>query len=183
MQRFKDVGLLIACLLTLSVVISGCRPERLLKPTPTCSYGWGPYTGKDVPDWTAAWKEVISHADLEVKDVRVQGIGETSFIYCGGKATESWERAYLEIQATITVEDVKNLDTLGDTMVKVYRAVKILITNEKGLAEANLSILFASRKDQSEVMRCSFNHNLGIVMIARGKNGRELFEATCGKPK
>jgi hypothetical protein len=137
---------------------------------------------KDVPDWTSAWKEAISHADLEVKDVRVQGIGETSFIYCGGKATESWERAYLEIQATITVEDVKNLDTLGDTMVKVYRAVKILITNEQDLSEANLSILFASRKDQSDVMRRSCNHNPGIVMIEQGKNGKELFEATCGKP-
>ena len=180
-QRLK-VTFLIASLLTLSLVISGCGSGQALKPTPTCSYGWGPFIGKDVPGWTNAWKAAIHAANLETKDVRVQGIGETSFFYCGGKTTEAWEMAYPEIQATILVDDVQDPDTLGNILVKVYRAVQILVTDEQDLAEANLSILFASRTDQGEVLRRSCNHNQGILMIEQGKSGRELFEATCSKP-
>jgi hypothetical protein len=76
MQRIKYVSILITSLFILSVVISGCRPDQLLKPTPTCSYGWGPFIGKDVPEWTNIWKEAISASDLEVKDVKVQGKGK-----------------------------------------------------------------------------------------------------------
>ena len=180
-QRLIKVGLLIAGLITLSIGFSGCGRGPLVKPTPTCNYGWGPYLGKDVPGWTDAWNEAIREAGVEVKDARVQGIGETSFIFCGGEATESWEMAYQEIQATLLVEDVSDLDALGDSMVRVYRAVQILVSTEKDLAEANLSILFVSGKDQSDAMRWSCSHIQGIVMIEQGKNGRELFDATCSK--
>jgi hypothetical protein len=162
-------------------VTPSSTPTRLIAPTSTCSWGWGPYIGKEVPSWTNAWKETFSETDLEASELKVEGVGETSVKICNGETTESWGTAYAEIKATIIVDDVKDSNGLGNTLAKVYQAVKILTTNEKDLAEANLSILFVSRKDKNEVMRRNCNHNQGIIMVEQGKVGKELFEATCSE--
>jgi hypothetical protein len=156
-------------------------PTHLIGPTPTCSWGWRPYTGKEIPDWTSAWKEALSETDLEASELKVEGVGETSVRFCDGKTTESWGMVYQEIQATILVDDVKSLDILGNTLVKVYQAVNVLTTNERDLAKARLLLLFRSRKDENEVVRRDCNHNLGIPMMKQGKSGKELFEVTCSE--
>jgi hypothetical protein len=150
-------------------------------PTPTCTWGWGPYIGKEIPELTNAWKEAFGETGLEAKDLKVEGVGETSFSICNGKTSESWGAVYKEIKATIIVDDVKALGVLGNAMERIYPAVKILTAKEKDLAKANLAILFVSRKDKNEVLRRNCNHVHGIILMEQGKNGKELFQATCSQ--
>ena len=143
--------------------------------------GRGPYIGKEIPDWTNTWKEAFGETDLEASELKVEGVGETSTKICNGETTESWGMAYAQIQATIIVNNVKDSTELGNMLVKIYQAVKILTTHEKDLAEANLSILFVSRKDKNEVVGRNFNHTQGIILMEQGKVGKELFQATCSE--
>ena len=166
-------------------VLTACVPQAnnlpFLSPTPTCTGGWGPYIGKDMPEWTQAWQAAFAETHLEAMDVKVQGVGETWVSICGGKRTESWGMAYAQIQATLLVDDVQDPELLGNTMEKVYRAVKTLTSNQPDLAKANLSILFVSRTDKNQVVRRNCNFVQGLEMMGQGTSGKKLFEATCTK--
>jgi hypothetical protein len=150
-----------------------------LKPTATCTGGWGPYIGKDMPDLTAAWQAAFRETGLEAQNVKVQGVGETWVSICGDRRTESWGAAYHEILATILVADIGDADLLGATIEKVYRALEPLVANEKLLAGANLGIRFISKTDEDEVLAVNCNYQQGLVLMEEGKNGRELFDSTC----
>jgi hypothetical protein len=163
----------------LSLLLLAACNQNIFLPTPTCSGGWGPYIGKDIPELTTSWVVAFKESGLEGRDIKVQGVGETWVWFCNGKSTESWGMAYTEIQATIIVDDIKDFESLGIIMEKVYRSIKSLIAKEEGLSESRLSILFVSKDDNKEALSRTCNFNQGISMMEEGVSGKELFEETC----
>jgi hypothetical protein len=165
------------------IFLSGCVIKAgnlpFLKPTATCTGGWGPYIGKDMPDLTAAWQAAFRETGLEARDVKVEGVGETWVSICGDRRTESWGAAYHEILATILVADIGDPDELGAAIEKVYRVLDPLVANEKLLAGARLGILFIAKTDANEVLAVDCNYQQGLVMMDEGKAGMELFDSTC----
>lgn len=155
------------------------KSPRTVISTPTCTGGWGPYIGKELPDFTITWKDAFKETNLDAFDIKVEGVGEPWYSTCGDETTESWGIIYVEIEAAIYVEDARDPDLLGKTLAKIYPAVNTLILNEKDLAGARLAIRFFTRTDRSKFVAVRCNFQQGLILIQEGKHGKELYETKC----
>ncbi len=163
------------------ILLTACLPSRMLTPltTSTCNGGWEPYTSREFPEQSLTWQVGLRETGLEVKDIQVLGWGETWVNLCGSEVTRSWGQAYVEISATILVDDVKDAAALSDTLTHVYPVVKSLVSAEEDLSDARLRLTFTSRQGENESIEVQCDFSQGILLVEQGQGGSDLFISTC----